>query len=127
MLLRDAPSALIFFMIPLLVASMADALHQPSSLVESKRDSVQGKTPAAIAAENAGSRAEIEPSGAGRLACVLRLTIEEGSPATIKTAEYKFETPSDGRNYKFAFGTKVPVQMTINNTLFTWLAPLDAV
>jgi hypothetical protein len=67
--------------------------------------------------ENSVHRVELDEGKGGRLSCVLTITLEEGNPWVSKTAEYSFEVAGDGRQHKFDFGPKIPIQSTINNTI----------
>jgi hypothetical protein len=73
--------------------------------------------PAAAVRLKSGNNVELEEGHGGTLACVLRVTLEEGNPWVSKTAEYRFDLAGDGRAHEFDFGPKVPIQSTVNNVI----------
>ncbi|SRR6266446_8942691 len=54
---------------------------------------------------------ELEAGHGGVLRCTLRVTLEEGNPWNVKTAEYGFDIPGDGREYQFEFGSRAGAKL----------------
>ena len=103
---------------PVMVPSLF-AMQQGGGLETQKTKSTMASRSIGQAASVNSGQFEIEAGHGGRLHCILRVTLEEGNPWIIKTAEYAFDVPADGLAHSFDFGPKVPIQTTVNNVIST--------
>lgn len=60
------------------------------------------------------AQAQSYPSQSGLLRISLRFLVQE---AAAKTGNYEFQIPADGSMHRLEFGSRIPIQTSINNTI----------